>query len=108
MIKGKTKSGIKFEIDERILNDWRYQKRLSKLVGLSKKLNGENDTETVAEITETIDYLERLMFGGTEGADEFENVVAQVHGGVCEPSVFQAELMEIINATSKNSSSSQK
>jgi len=105
MIKGKTKSGIAFEIDERIFKDWRYQKKLSKLSRLSKKLDENEDNSDIAvEITSTIDYLEQLMFGGEEGAEAFENVVAQVHEGICEPSVFQEELMEIITTiSSKNS-----
>lgn len=108
MIKGKTKSGIKFEVDERIQNDWRYQKRLSKLITLSKKLEkDETDTEAIAEITNIIDQLEQLMFGGEAGAEAFEEVVANAHGGICDPSVFQTELMEIITATAKKSSSSQ-
>lgn len=56
MIKGKTKSGFKFKIDETKLNDYRFMKDLSKMEenplrfpAVLEKLLGEEQEEALLE-----------------------------------------------------------
>lgn len=104
MIEGKTKSGIAFKIDERIREDWRFQKKLTKLISLRKKISqdaesSESASDDLAAIYNVISEMEELVFGGPEGAEAFENVVAQTYGGICSADIFQKEFLEIISAT---------
>lgn len=85
MVKGKTKSGINFEIDERIKDDVRLYQYLTELQG--------NDDE--GKGVAFFDML-KLIFGGRDGMIAFQNAVASVHDGVCSSDVMTAELTEIM------------
>ena len=103
MVKGKTKSGIKFQIDERIKNDARF-------LFYVNKLNKAKATKDNAEpIADYVMSLIEIIFGGEQGAITFMNEVAAKNKGVCDTLTMMNEISEIIDATNlKNSSSSPK
>lgn len=99
MIKGKTKSGIKFQIDERIKDDARFILFLTKI---------NNDKIEIMERGSAVIGLLKLVFGSEEGVLQFMNAVAEKHEGVCDVRTMWSEMQDIIEAmNAKNSSSSQ-
>ena len=99
MVKGKTKSGISFQLDERIKDDARF------LFFLSQIKNEKLDV--VDRGTHVVNML-RLIFGNEEGVINFMDAVASVNDGVCDNKTMLAELSEMFEALeAKNSSSSQ-
>ena len=98
MIQGKTKSGIKFQLDERIKDDARF------LFYLAKAQDEEAD---MAEQSKAIMGILKLIFGTDEGVLNFMNAVAACNGGICNVDKLLAELKEMFDALNvKNSSSS--
>ena len=101
MVKGKTKSGIKFQIDERVKDDARF------LYYLSKAQNHGSDD--VMDKNNAIMGLLKLIFGSDEGVIQFMDEVASVNGGICDIGTMVSELTEMFEAiNAKNSSSSRK
>ena len=100
MVKGKTKSGIKFQLDERIKDDARF------LYYLTKAQDDESDT---GEKSKAVMGVLKLIFGTDEGVINFMNAVASTHDGVCTIKELLSELTEMFDAiNAKNSSSSHK
>lgn len=100
MVKGKTKSGIKFQLDERIKDDARF------LYYLAKAQDEESD---MGEKSKAITGILKLIFGNDEGVINFMNAVASVNDGICNVEVMLSELTEMFDAlNAKNSSSSHK
>lgn len=98
MVKGTTKSGIKFQIDERVRNDMRLLRLFTKMQ--DPEISPEEASKTVMRV---IDFI----FGGEEGTDAFMDAVAEANGGICEAETLKNELSEIFNACKlKNSSTS--
>ena len=94
MVKGKTKSGIKFQINEAIKDDARL---LYMLVQLRSE---EVSTEDKGKIV--FDLL-TLVFG-RDGIMPFMNAVAEKHDGVCTTEAMVTELNEILESiNAKNS-----
>ena len=94
MVKGKTKSGIKFQINEAIKDDARL---LYMLVQLRSE---EVSTEDKGKIV--VDLL-TLVFG-RDGIMPFMNAVAEKHDGVCTTEAMVTELNEILESiNAKNS-----
>lgn len=92
MVKGKTKSGIKFEMDERIKDDARV---LYYLTALQKP-----DVEPMEASKGVFDLL-GLIFGSQENVLAFMNAVAETNDGVCDTGVMLKELtdmFEVMNA----------
>lgn len=89
MVKGKTKSGIEFKIDERIKGDTRL---LQYIVEMQS-----DDTQT--QTTALFDML-GLMFGGRKGVVNFQNAVAANNNGLCSTELLVKELTEIMEALS--------
>lgn len=87
MVKGKTKSGIKYSIDERIKDDTRLLQYAMEMQDEDAQIQGKA----------LFDMLS-LIFGGRKGVIEFQNTVASVHDGVCTSELLMAELMEIMDA----------
>lgn len=103
MVKGKTKSGIKFQIDERISNDARF------LFYVNKLNKAEASKDNIEEVSGYVMNMIELIFGGEKGTIVFMDEVAAKHNGVCDTDAMIAELKEIIQATKlKNSSPSPK
>ena len=100
MIKGKTKSGIKFQIDERIKDDARFLYYVAK---------AQDEDADVSEKSKAIMGILRLVFGNDDGVITFMDAVAATNNGVCNADVMLSELFEIFDAAkAKNSSSSHK
>ena len=98
MVKGKTKSGIKFCMNERIKDDARFLFYLTQ---------AQDDALEMSEKSKAIVGMLRLIFGDDEGVINFMNAVAASHDGVCDVETMLAELNEIFEAmNAKNSSSS--
>ena len=100
MVKGKTKSGIKFQIDERIKDDARFLYYLAK---------AQDEAADLGEKSKAIMGILKLVFGTDEGVITFMNAVASVNDGVCNVETMLSELFEMFDAiNAKNSSSSHK
>ena len=85
-MQGKTKSGFEYEIDDRILSDWRYTMALTKCQHPSdiKKLEGA--TEMV-----------QLMFGD-EGLEKFMAHIAELNDGFVPIDVVMDEVKSIFES----------
>lgn len=98
MVKGKTKSGIKFQLDERIKDDARF------LFYIAKMQN--KDVSIEESLAATMGIL-KLIFGSDEGVLQFMDAVASANNGVCDITIMITELNEMFEAlNAKNSSSS--
>lgn len=94
MVKGKTKSGIKFQIDEAIKDDARL---LYVLIQIRKPDVSAEDKGTLV-----FDML-TLIFGA-DGVMPFMNAVAEKHDGICSTEAMVQELNDILESiNSKNS-----
>ena len=89
IVKGTTKSGIKFQIDERIKDDT----RLLQLI-----CDAQDKDASDMDKSKALFNLIALIFGGKDGAMEFQNTVASVHDGFCTTSDLMLELNEIFEA----------
>jgi len=89
MVKGKTKSGIKFEIDERIKDDARA---LYYLTALQKP-----DIEPMVASKQIFNLFE-LMFGSDDGIINFMNAVAESNNGVCDTKTMLTELTDMMES----------
>ena len=92
-IKGKTSSGLKYEINPNVKKDMRVLMFMTRM--------GKEDAGVLARSEAFFDLLS-LIFGDQVGA--FMNEVAHLHGGVADADCVYAELREILNAADlKNS-----
>lgn len=89
MVKGKTKSGIKFQIDERIKDDARFLYYLTK---------AQDEKSDVTEKSKAVVGILKLVFGSDEGVIDFMNTVASVNKGVCDTERMLSELTEMFDA----------
>lgn len=87
MIKGETKSGIKFELNPKVKEDARLLYFLTKI----------HDEDADVQNKALFDIL-KLIFGGDDGVMSFMNAVAEVHDGICSPACMLDELTEMFNA----------
>lgn len=98
MVKGKTKSGIKFTLDERIRDDARFLYYLTK---------AQDESIELEEKSRAIMDILKLIFGTDEGVITFMDAVAATNDGVCDVKTMLSELTEMFEALDvKNSSSS--
>lgn len=88
MVKGKTKSGIKFQLDERIKDDARF------LYYLAQAQNSEAD---IGERSQAVMGLLKLIFGTDAGVITFMDAVASVNDGVCNVERMLSELTEMFD-----------
>ena len=94
MVKGKTKSGIKYQINEAIRDDARLLYLLVKL---------QDESVPVEDKGEIVFKLLTLIFGD-DGLMPFMNEVADKHDGVCSTEAVLTELNEILESiNAKNS-----
>lgn len=95
VVKGKTKSGIKFSLDERIKDDTRLLYILVQIQ--SDKVTNEKKGALVFELL-------GLIFGSDDKVMEFMDEVASKHGGFCTNESMIAEINDIFEAIgAKNS-----
>ena len=83
MIEGKTKSGFEFEIDERILTDW----RLIDAIGLSESTDASEQIRGVRD-------LAKLVLG--EQADALKKHIADKNNGFIPVDKMTDAITEII------------
>lgn len=88
MVKGKTKSGISFELDERIKDDARLMFLLVKI----------QDTTDLMETGRSMNKLLALIFGDDNSAYTFMEEVASKHDGACGQEIMLTELTEMLDA----------
>lgn len=94
MVKGKTKSGIKFQINEAIKDDTRTLYLITKM---------QNSSDPMEQGKALFDLL-NLLFDGEEGVVNFMDEVAAKHNGICSPTIMVEELTEMFESTKlKNS-----
>ena len=99
MVKGKTKSGIQFQLDERIKDDTRFLFYLTMM---------NSDNIDVVEKGKHVINMLKLIFGTEEGVLQFMDAVAAVNDGVCDTTTMLSELSDMFDALdAKNLSSSQ-
>ena len=89
MVKGKTKSGIKFQMDERIKDDARFLYYLAK---------AQDDNTDLSEKSKAIMGILKLIFGTDEGVITFMDAVASTNDGICNVKTMLAELTEMFDA----------
>lgn len=85
MIQGKTKSGFKFEIDERVLSDWRLLLNI-------ERTESEVLTERVKAITELV----HLLLGSNES--KLMEHIAKKNDGFVPTEAITDELASIISS----------
>ena len=89
MIKGKTKRGFDFEVNENVGKDFR-------IVMATKRLNSEN---TIEKIEGTYDFVEAIL--GKSGVEDLVKfVIAQV--GFADTEIVLSEAKEILAFASEN------
>lgn len=87
MIKGKTKSGFKYELDERIKSDWRVLEAIT-----------DTESEDASVMMRGIKDLANLLLGDNK-QKLFEHISKKNDGFVPSESVI-AELTEILSTES--------
>lgn len=102
MIKGVTSSGFKYEVDERLVSDWRIVKLLSRISKMSDEAD-EDDPDAIIAIIDLMDQMEEIMF--KDKGKKFEKHILKHNDGLVAPRAAMAELFEIFKAAkeSKNS-----
>lgn len=89
MVKGKTKRGFGFEVNENVGKDFR-------IVMATKRLNSEN---TIEKIEGTYDFVEAIL--GKSGVEDLVKfVIAQV--GFADTEIVLSEAKEILAFASEN------
>lgn len=88
MVKGKTKSGIAFEIDERIKDDARLTYLLVKL---------QTNATDPLEAGKAMNQVMNLLFGSDEAVFNFMEAIASKNDGICSQEVLVAELTDLFN-----------
>lgn len=96
IIEGKTKSGFKFAVDDRVINDW----DLVDAIGMS-------ESDDASEQIRGMRILTKLILGDQVNA--LKKHVAKAHDGFHPSDVMTAEIAEIITLVRelKNSQSSE-
>lgn len=89
IIKGETKSGIKFTLNSDIKEDTRF---------LLYYVNMFDESVPAIEKGKAIIDILELVFGSREGAAQFMDAVASVHDGVCKTEIMMEELNEMFEA----------
>ena len=92
-MQGTTKSGYEFNIDNRILSDWRFVEALTKCQSKSS-----NEFEKLAGIQ----TMAKLLFG--DKYDEYIKHIASKNDGFCPSEIIMGEITEIFQSAngSKN------
>lgn len=85
---GKTKSGIKFVIDEKIKEDARFLR-------YAVQMQDVNPQKSLAAMFKMFD----LVFGGETGTEAFMDEVAKKNNGICSQDKLVEEFKEIIEST---------
>ena len=90
-IKGKTSSGYEFEINEEIMKDWRFVKKLSKL----KELEEDSDSIEIDFINIMSD-IETILL--EKKKKTFEEHIRKSNSGLMPTDIVLSELLEVIKS----------
>lgn len=93
MLEGKTKSGFKYSIDERIANDFR-------MVRLISKIESSDESEQLVALN---DFVEFVL--GKDGTEKFIAHVAKKNDGFVPTDKAIAEIVEILNSAKETKNS---
>lgn len=101
MIEGKTRSGFKFKVDENVVNDWDFMRRMSHINAISKSMEslGEGEAQLVA--FEEIDAILTDVLGKKQ-FDSLLSHIRKQNGGCAKLDAVLQEWYDIIGAA-KNS-----
>lgn len=88
IVKGTTKSGIKYQLDSKIKDDARMLFLMTK---------AQKTEDTMAAGKAIMDLL-TLIFGSEDNVFAFMNEVARTHKGVCATKDMIAELQEMFES----------
>ena len=94
MVKGKTKSGIKFQINESVRDDARLLYMLVQL---------QREDVSLEEKGKIVFDMLTLIFGN-DGVMAFMNEVADKHDGICSTEAMLSELNEILESVNAKNS----
>ncbi len=94
-MKGTTKSGFEYEIDERILGDWRVIKQLAKMNKFKDVKEGEEDGQIVLEFIEVMSEVEELIFA--DKGEALEKFILENHDGYTSPVILFKDIMSIFD-----------
>ena len=91
-MQGITKSGYRFEIDDRILKDWRF------VTALTKCQTSKDEFSKLSGLQE----MAKLLFG--DKFEDFMDFIASKNDGFCPSDVIMNEITEIFQSVngSKN------
>lgn len=92
MLEGKTKSGVKYKIDDEGLRKIEW-----KLTKLMMRIYAEDESEQIKAI---LDLME-LVLGGKKGVEAFEDAIAKAHNGELTNEIVIAEYRELLESVSK-------
>jgi hypothetical protein len=93
VVKGVTKSGIKFQLDTKIKDDT----RLLFLMTMAQKYDPD-DKDSINKANSAMSNLLTLIFGSEENVLIFMNEVAAKHKGVCDAGHMISEITEMFDA----------
>lgn len=97
---GKTKTGFKYEIDDRVLNDWRFVNALARAQG------GVDNDDKMDQLRGSLEMV-NLMFG-KEGEAKLMEHIAKTNDGYVPTEAVMNEIKDIFESKQvKNSHSSQ-
>lgn len=85
-MQGKTKSGFEYDVDDRILKDWRFT------LALTKCQKGEG----LEKLQGAQDMIELML--GKKGAEQFIAYIAEQHDGYADSEVVLSEVKEIFES----------
>lgn len=118
MIKGITKSGFKFEVNEKAINDWEYSKLVNKYIVYEKKVLKSSEVEdNESDIYEKInnmeiyqDTLEKVLekLLKEDGKDAFFEFIKNKNDGYIVFSDVQFLFGELISEITKLSNEAKK
>lgn len=107
MVKGTTKSGIKFQFSETIKDDMRFWYIMTELESIEKitdDMSDDKKAEICKKQSKLIFDMLNIVFGTNEGLLAFMNEVAAVNNGVCDSQSMMKEFNEMLEALNlKNS-----
>ena len=80
MVGGKTKTGFSFEVDEKMLNDWRLTKALVKMQDKNtvERFKGVDEALTLL-LGDKVDKLMDHLIKKNKGYAPFEKLIAEVN-----------------------------
>lgn len=96
MLKGMTNSGFEFEVDERLVSDWRIVKAIS-------AVESKDAGKQLKALTDLVD-----LFLGEAGEERLMAFLAEKNDGIIPQSAVYATIKEMFNAIAENNKAAKK